>query len=174
MPAEVSQSHTSVPSRSMARMRYPPPGNTTTAAPLLLPAGVYRVIVGEDTLVRRTSGFPAIRLSLAEVASTSDPGFDWGCGHRGRVIWPGVGSQADFWANKPTDRPAMAARTSRCMRMIRVSIIGVAAMMAAGARLGNKKCTFRRKLRLLCLRPKHSERCGERSQHEPLPLLPLP
>ena len=40
VPAEFSQSHTSVPSRSMARILYPPPGNTTTAAPLLLPFGL--------------------------------------------------------------------------------------------------------------------------------------
>jgi hypothetical protein len=39
IPAELSQAHTSVPSRSMARMLYPPPGNTTTAAPVLFCGG---------------------------------------------------------------------------------------------------------------------------------------
>ena len=37
MPLAVSQSQTSVPSRSMASSRYPPPGKTTTAAPVFFP-----------------------------------------------------------------------------------------------------------------------------------------
>jgi hypothetical protein len=49
IPLLLSQSHTSVPSRSMARTRYPPPGNTTTAAPVLRPLGEYTVKVGTET-----------------------------------------------------------------------------------------------------------------------------
>ncbi len=39
IPLDVSQSQTSVPSRSIYRTQYPPPGNTTTAAPVFLPFG---------------------------------------------------------------------------------------------------------------------------------------
>ena len=39
IPLETSQSQVSVPSRSIARTLYPPPGNTTTAAPVLPAAG---------------------------------------------------------------------------------------------------------------------------------------
>src|SRR5207245_1518858 len=39
IPLDVSQSQTSVPSRSMYRTQYPPPGNTTTAAPVFFPFG---------------------------------------------------------------------------------------------------------------------------------------
>ena len=38
-PMELSHSHTSVPSRSIASTRYAPPGKTTTAAPLFFPFG---------------------------------------------------------------------------------------------------------------------------------------
>ena len=55
----------------MARMLYPPPGNTTTAAPVFLPFGVYTVMVGVETLPSRTTGRPAIRLSFAVVMSAS-------------------------------------------------------------------------------------------------------
>jgi hypothetical protein len=49
MPFAVSRSQTSVPSRSIAKIEYPPPGNTTTPAPVFLPVGESTVIVGRET-----------------------------------------------------------------------------------------------------------------------------
>src|SRR5437868_14942088 len=53
MPRDVSQSQISVPSESIARNWYPPPGNTTTATPVLRPSGAYLVIVGTLTSLAR-------------------------------------------------------------------------------------------------------------------------
>src|ERR1017187_8781129 len=61
------------------------------------------VRVGLDTLPRRMSGFPAMRLSLAVVISASAGGFAGApgapAGHSGTVTCPGAGSQAGFWPN---------------------------------------------------------------------------
>src|SRR5260370_20349169 len=72
-PKELSHWHTSVPSRSIARILYPPPGNTTTVAPLLEPAGArYIVSVGLLTRPSRITGFPATRPSVGLVVSFSE------------------------------------------------------------------------------------------------------
>src|SRR5579862_241797 len=70
---DVSQSHTSVPSRSIARILYEPPGNTTTAAPEFRATGLYKVSVGTETLPMRITGLPATVRSFTVVVSISGP-----------------------------------------------------------------------------------------------------
>src|ERR1700690_700239 len=72
-PFDVSQSQTSVPSRSMARILYPPPGNTTTAAPVLLSFGAKIVMVGRDTLLTSVHGLPATGSATVSAVSSSGP-----------------------------------------------------------------------------------------------------
>jgi len=58
---------------------------------------------GCETLPRRTSGLPAMRLSLAVVVSASAGGLAGAPGatpgHTGRVRWLGAGGHPDCWAN---------------------------------------------------------------------------
>jgi hypothetical protein len=75
-PADASHVQTSVPSKSIANTLYPPPGNTTTAAPLFFTFDEYRVIVGSETLLSRVTGSPATYLSLLEDVVVSASGFD--------------------------------------------------------------------------------------------------
>src|SRR5262250_98941 len=58
IPRAVAQSHTSVPSRSIARPLYPPPGNTSTAAPALTPFALKIVTVGRVTSQIQVTGRP--------------------------------------------------------------------------------------------------------------------
>jgi len=104
MPMEVSQSQTSVPSRSMARMLYPPPGNTSMAERELGPVGEYKVKVGADTLPSLMIGLPPIVWSPGIAVSSlrpclaSEPGA--ARGQRGTVVVPTAGCHAVFWASE--------------------------------------------------------------------------
>jgi hypothetical protein len=101
MPREVSQSHASVPSRSIARIWNPPPGITTTATPVLFPCGAYTVIVGRVTLVTAVTGRPPIR-SFEFIVTVSGPGtgFRSGAtpGQIGICVCPVDGSQSAAFA----------------------------------------------------------------------------
>ena len=72
-PSVLSHSHTWVPSCSIARILYPPPGQTTTAVPLDF-SGLNTVMVGSETSVtRRTSaGFLG---SICFSGPMATPGF---------------------------------------------------------------------------------------------------
>src|SRR6202040_2935976 len=72
-PREFSQSQTSVPSRSIARILYAPPGNTPTPAPLPAPFGSYTVSVGTDTFPTRATHLPATSGLAAVEVSPSGP-----------------------------------------------------------------------------------------------------
>jgi len=98
IPLEVSQSHSSVPSRSMASTWNPPPGITTTAAPVFLPWGAYTVSVGCVTLVTEVTGFPA-NSSLPTVA-VSGPGTD--------CLPGGLPGQIGIWTCPPDGSQAVA------------------------------------------------------------------
>src|ERR1700722_14685446 len=65
IPREVSQSQTSVPSRSIANPSKPPPGNTTTATPVFFSVGEYSVIVGCVTFFTQAEVFPATKCSFS-------------------------------------------------------------------------------------------------------------
>src|SRR5665213_38686 len=122
VPIEFSQLHTSVPSMSMARILYPPPGNTTTAAPVFLIFGENTVIVGMETLVRRIKGRPATRRSLAIVRLLSAGGFAGSPGarpgHTGKVRCSGSGGQRDAWLIEFGDSATTAARKRSAVLLI--------------------------------------------------------
>ena len=104
IPLDVSQSQTSVPSRSMANPSKPPPGNTTTATPVFFAVGEYTVIVGRVTFFTQTYCFPATWSSLPVVFASSGPGT--GCasgtapGHIGTCVYPGAGCHAAVCARR--------------------------------------------------------------------------
>src|SRR6185437_558297 len=95
MPLEVSQSQASVPSRSMASISNPPPGITTTAAPVFFPVGAYTVIVGRVTLVTAVTGLPASNLPLTVAVSVPGTGCRAGAAPGQIVIclFPAAGCQ---------------------------------------------------------------------------------
>src|ERR1700678_3525431 len=95
MPLDVSQSQISVPSRSIASTWKPPPGSTTTAAPVFFPFGAYTVIVGRVTLLTHVHGLPATGLSDCPSVSGPETGFASGAtpGHIGIWVCPGEGCQ---------------------------------------------------------------------------------
>jgi hypothetical protein len=66
-PVVVNQFATSLPSFSIERCWYPPPGKTTTAVPLTMPAGgKYGVIVGWSSgAVPIAPGGPAVQSGIA-------------------------------------------------------------------------------------------------------------
>src|SRR5262249_3229525 len=57
----------------MARMRYPPPGNTTTAAPFAFSFGRNKLIVGFETFPIRMTALFATTRSFAVVVLPSGP-----------------------------------------------------------------------------------------------------
>src|SRR5580693_2529342 len=73
IPRDVSQSQTSVPSRSIANPSKPPPGNTTTATPVFFSVGEYTVMVGCVTFSSHVHVLPATSLSFT-VTVSSEPG----------------------------------------------------------------------------------------------------
>ena len=121
-PIEFSQSHTSVPSRSIAKIWYPPPGNTTTAVPVLFSFGAYSVSVGSETCPSRTSSLPAISGSFGVVVSTSGAGFAGASGapfgHKCNVMCPGAGCHAGVCANSVAALHATTDRISKYLRFI--------------------------------------------------------
>lgn len=71
-PIDVNQSATSVPSRSIAKIEWPPPGAITIAVPVSIEgSALWIVSVGTETLVKRMRRRPAIRLSSLVVLSNS-------------------------------------------------------------------------------------------------------
>src|SRR6266568_1703901 len=80
------------------------------------------VSVGEETLPRRMSGRPAMRLSFSVVVSTSllgsaaAPGGP--LGQIGKLGCPGTGSQAGFCAKRVNGRLTIAAKRSRRLCMM--------------------------------------------------------
>ena len=52
-PSEFNHSHTCVPSCSIAKIEYPPPGQTSTAVPFAPVSGRYTVIIGTETFPTR-------------------------------------------------------------------------------------------------------------------------
>src|ERR1035438_3638605 len=107
----------------MARMLYPPPGKTTTAAPVLFACGAtYSVMVGTVTSPSRMMGRPAIGLSVGLVVSCSGPGGGAGVGFApgaadvvgvgtplgqiGICVCPAEGGQPDWAAAKEAIRNA--------------------------------------------------------------------
>src|SRR6185437_2761201 len=91
-PRDVSQSQICVPSKSMANTRYPPPGNTTTAAPVLRSLASYTVIVGRLTSL-------TLDQLCGPLPGPTDSGFESGIasgtapGQIGTCTWPGDGCQ---------------------------------------------------------------------------------
>src|ERR1035437_1463559 len=149
VPIEFNQLHTSVPSMSMARIPYPPPGNIITAAPVFLAFGEYTVIVGMETLVRRIKGRPATRWSLAVVRFLSAGGFARSPGatpdHTGKVRCSDPGGQRDAWPIELVDNATAAARkrnavllipgTSRSMKPQRIDCRGPPAVLRRNSSL---------------------------------------
>ena len=71
-PTELSHSQTSVPSKSQARMEYPPPGHTTTAAPVAFSFGAGKTDkVGTVTSPNRITFFCPGRCGRGPSSPTS-------------------------------------------------------------------------------------------------------
>ena len=102
MPRDVSQSQASVPSRSMARISKPPPGNTTTAAPVFpSSADTPSSWAGHVGHRRHRSDQPAISSLTAGFRARYRLGVRRGPGHIATCAWPGSGCQSGFWAWAP-------------------------------------------------------------------------
>src|SRR5258708_2149520 len=100
-------------------MLYPPPGKTTTAAPVSFEGmGLYTSTVGLFTLPKRITGFPATSPSLAVVLSVSFSGsaFSPGASPGQSGNGPTVAAEADTArANSQTIRVCTGTNISpRC------------------------------------------------------------
>src|SRR3546814_3441161 len=88
VPLEVSQSQTSLPSRSIASLENPPPGKTSIAAPLPGCLAGNTVRVGTVTLKTPVTGRPAKRFGFVAVSlysggSLTSSMFGAALGHNG-------------------------------------------------------------------------------------------
>src|SRR5262249_11070959 len=121
-PRCMIQSHTSVPSRSIARISKPPPGNTISALPFSFPAGGrYSVMVGVDTFLIETTGLPPIKC----VPTFMDSGPGIGAlpggvpGHSGVCSCPAPGCQvSDCACANPHSASNHNAIVTRMFRLL--------------------------------------------------------
>jgi hypothetical protein len=129
---------------------YPPPGNTTTAAPVFFPFGANTVSVGTDTFPNRTSGLPAIFSLVAVDVSPSGPFVVSGpgapFGHKVSTTCPGpTGHPVDCATDAPQQtaiiKPNRTRRILKILPWLTAIIAAYPTARKAVTRTQHERCT---------------------------------